>query len=496
MSRINTNVQSLIARRVLNINNASLNQSLERLSTGLRINSGRDDPAGLIASEILRSSMRAISSAIDNARRADTIIVVAEGGLQEISSLLLDLESLVDQSANEAGITNAEVSANQLQIDSILQSINRLADATSFGDKQLLNGNLDFTTSGININETTGATLDHIDRVQVNAVKIPSGSGSFRTVTVNVVTASQIALVSAVGAGTNSSGVLNGTTNATTTLQIRGNLGSEILSFASGATMAQIATAINSSSQLTGVSATASAATGGAASLVLQSTTFGKDEFVSVKVLENLTAFTSQAQDTTDFGVNGTITINGSNAIVNGLDTAVRSGSLSVDLTLSSSFGGTAGGSTTFEITGGGAVFSISPTAGLAGMESIGIGEVSTAKLGNSGVGFLATLGSGLANDLANKNFTTAQRVVRASINQVASLRGRLGGFQKDTLATAINSLQVAFENITAAESSIRDADFAVETSRLTRAQILVQSSTVVLRLANAQPQNVLALLA
>ena len=259
--------------------------------------------------------------------------------------------------------------------------------------------------------------------------------------------------------------------------------------------MAQIATAVNASSQLTGVSATASAATGGAASLVLQSTTFGKDEFVSVKVLENLTAFTSQAQDTTDFGVNGTITINGSNAIVNGLDTAVRSGSLSVDLTLSSSFGGTAGGSTTFEITGGGAVFSISPTAGLAGMESIGIGEVSSAKLGNSGVGFLATLGSGLANDLANKNFTTAQRVVRASINQLASLRGRLGGFQKDTLATAINSLQVAFENITAAESTIRDADFAVETSNLTRAQILVQSSTVVLRLANAQPQNVLALL-
>jgi flagellin len=151
MSRINTNVQSLIARRTVGINNDSLNQALERLSTGLRINSGQDDPAGLIASETLRSSIRAISTAIDNANRADTIVAVAEGGLQEVSSLLLELEALVDQTANEAGLTSQEVSANQLQIDAILQSIDRLAEATSFGDKKLLNGNLAFTTSGINI---------------------------------------------------------------------------------------------------------------------------------------------------------------------------------------------------------------------------------------------------------------------------------------------------------------------------------------------------------
>ena len=80
MSRINTNVESLVARRAIGINNASLNQALERLSSGLRINSGKDDPAGLIASETLRSGIRAISTAIDNANRADTIVSVAEGG--------------------------------------------------------------------------------------------------------------------------------------------------------------------------------------------------------------------------------------------------------------------------------------------------------------------------------------------------------------------------------------------------------------------------------
>jgi flagellin len=100
-----------------------------------------------------------------------------------------------------------------------------------------------------------------------------------------------------------------------------------------------------------------------------------------------------------------------------------------------------------------------------------------------------------LTNDLASKHFSTAQRIVRAAINQIGSLRGRLGAFQKDTLQSTINSLQVARENVTAAESAIRDADFAVETSNLTRAQILVSSSTTVLRLANTQPQAALSLL-
>jgi flagellin len=484
MTRINTNVQSLIARRALAINNTSLTQALERLSTGLRINSGKDDPAGLIASETLRSSMRAITTAVNNATRADTIVAVAEGGLEEVSALLLDLENLIDQTANEAGVTDAELDANQVQIDSILQSINRLAEATAFGDKKLLNGSLDFNTAGVSVSE--------LDRVQINAAKVPNDAS--RAVAINVVAPSELALISAVGAG--AGGALDGTT----TLQIRGQYGSEILSFASGTAMTDIATAIQASSQLTGVSATMS---GGG--LVLQSTEYGSDPFISVSVLDNLNAFSSidaigvttgaLAETTDDSGADGTVTINGANAVVRGLDASVRSGSLSVDLTLTSTFGGTAGNSTSFDITGGGATFSISPTVGLSGMETLGISEVSTAKLGNTGIGFLATLGTGLANDLTSGNFAGSQRIVRAAIGQVASLRGRLGGFQKDTLATTINSLRVAAENVTAAESAIRDADFAVETSNLTRAQILVNSATAVLQLANAQPQNVLALL-
>src|ERR1700755_1845226 len=100
MSRINTNVSSLIAQRVLSRNNASLNTSLQRLSTGLKINSGADDPAGLIASENLKAEQAGITTAIDNSNRASNIIGTAEGGLSEVSSLLTQLQSLVGQSAN------------------------------------------------------------------------------------------------------------------------------------------------------------------------------------------------------------------------------------------------------------------------------------------------------------------------------------------------------------------------------------------------------------
>jgi len=143
MSRINTNVTSLIAQRVLGQNTNSLATSLERLSTGLRINRGADGPAALIASQNLRAEKSAISAAVSNAERADQVINIAEGGLDEVSSLLTELQGLITTSANSAGLSSEEKDANQLQIDSILQTIDRLASSTSFQGTKLLNGNFD-----------------------------------------------------------------------------------------------------------------------------------------------------------------------------------------------------------------------------------------------------------------------------------------------------------------------------------------------------------------
>ena len=132
MSIINTNVSSLIAQTALAENNSELSTSLERLSTGLRINTGADDPAGLIASQALQQEQTGIQTAINNASLAGNVIGTAEGGLNEVSSLLTQLQGLVGQAANSGGLSADQVSADQLQVDSILSTVNRIAESTTF----------------------------------------------------------------------------------------------------------------------------------------------------------------------------------------------------------------------------------------------------------------------------------------------------------------------------------------------------------------------------
>ena len=113
-----------------------MTQTLERLSTGVSIPWIRQ-PAGLIASESLRAEKAAINAAIGNAERAEQMVNIAEGGLQEINNLLVELQSLVGQSANEAGLSSDERAANQQQIDSILSTIDSIANSTEFNGQKL-----------------------------------------------------------------------------------------------------------------------------------------------------------------------------------------------------------------------------------------------------------------------------------------------------------------------------------------------------------------------
>lgn len=470
MSRINTNIPSLVAQRVFTAQNTDLNRSLTRLSTGLRINTGQDDPAGLIASESLRAEKAAIGAALTNVSRASNVVSTAEGGLGEINKLLIELEDLVDRSANRDGISSDERDANQLQVDAIIESINRIANSTEFQGKKLLSGNLDYQTSGI--------SSANFSDVTVNAARVPN-SGT-RSVIVEVTQSAQLAQLS-YGASATGTG--------TTTLEIQGVNGSETLSFASGTAIADVATAVNQSAELTGVSASI---TGG--NLVFSSTGYGSDQFVSVEAIQGTFTVTGGDNPTYDSGVDATVLINGALANTTGLNAKLQTTTLAVELELSSTFGTTLG-TDTFDVTGGGALFQISPTVELSGQANLGVRAVNASSLGGNQDGFLASLGSGQTNALVNDNFAAAQRIIRQSQTQIAELRGRLGAFQKNTLETAANALNVTYENTTAAESSIRDTDFAAETSNLTRAQILVQAATNTLRLANAQPQSILALL-
>src|SRR5476651_2021195 len=113
MSRINTNINSLQAIHTLQRNQGALSNSLQRLSTGLRINAGKDDPAGLIASEQLRSEINGINQAIDNSQRAGNVVNTAEGALGEVSALLLEVQSLTNQAANTGALSPDEIKANQ-----------------------------------------------------------------------------------------------------------------------------------------------------------------------------------------------------------------------------------------------------------------------------------------------------------------------------------------------------------------------------------------------
>ena len=492
MSQINTNVPSMLAQRVLNMQNKALVVSLERLSTGLRINRGKDDPAGLIASENLRADKRAISSAISNAERAEQVINVAEGGLQEIANLLLELQSLVSASANEAGLSQEEKDANQLQIDSILQTIDRLANDTSFQGTKLLNGTFEYTTAGI-----AAALVD----VTINSARLPDDATL--DVNVTVLTSGQTAEVF-LSTGTAYTTV--GGNQGSITLEITGNDGVQQFTFASGTSQANIISAINFFKDAVGVSAAQSAAD--TARIEFSSTEFGSIQFVRIKEIDGPTEdyiFASAAETTAvgdykDLGRDAIVTINGQQATANGVEARVVTGGFDIFVAIDGNLAGPTGintddGTTSFTITGGGANFNLSPNVNLSGKVSLGIETVTTGNLGKAGTGFLSTLKAGGDNNVVNGNLATAQQVIDEAIKQVSTLRGRLGAFQKNTVGATINSLGIALENTAAAESSIRDTDFAAETAALTRAQILAQAATQALAIANAQPTAVLALL-
>ena len=528
MTRINTNVPSLIAQRVLGQNNLALNTSLERLSTGLRINRGKDDPAGLIASQNLRAEIASTGAAISNAERADQVVNIAEGGLNELSGLLEELQGLVTATANTAGLSREEKDANQLQIDSILQTIDRVAAATSFQGQRLLNGGFDYTTSSV---------AGEVAKFQVNGAKLEF-NGKL-DVDVLVTQSAQVGgflLSFGAASGIDLGGAGDGGADQQFVIEIAGALGSRELSFASGTSTADIAATINSFTDVTGVKATASGADGG---VRLETTKFGSDQFVSVKVVDDggiagsdgiyqldpgdadaydsataAVTFANAGNPLTDEGQDIRATINGIVATTKGTTARINTDFLDVEIDLDYDSGSSnpnaavLGVVNAFTITGGGADFQLAGQVDIAGKVSLGISNVAARALGRSNVSvldgagsqvnktyLLSDLTSGKDLNVVDGNLGAAQEVVDRAIREISSLRGRLGAFQTNTVGATIRSLGISLENTTSAESVIRDADFASETASLTRSQILAASAQNTLQLANSQPQGALQLL-
>jgi flagellin len=474
MASINTNVPSLIAQRALSQSQSSLSTALERLSTGLRINTGEDDPAGLIASEGLKSEIAGINQGISNSQQASNVISTAEGALSEVSSLLLTIKGLVVESANSGALSPDELAANQLQIDSAVQSITRISNTTTFAGLPLINGSLGYVTSGVDTSKIDALTVSQADL----------GSNASIPINVDVLTSARTAALEYTASSVPQS----------VTLQVSGNVGTQTLSFTSGTSASAIAYAVNSISDSTGVTANLTKAGSAASGITFGSTGYGSASFVSVTAQTGTfnTVDSSGNAKTRSIGQDAVATINGALTTGAGLDLKVNTNSLNLDLTLDKSMGI---GETSFSITGGGALFQLGPQVDSGQQVSIGIQSVAASQLGNSTVGFLNDIATGGDATVVGGKSANASQIVEQAITQVADLSGRLGAFAADTLNTNVDSLNVALENVTSSESNIADANFAAETANLTRAQILTQAGTSVLATANSTPQQVLTLL-
>lgn len=481
MSRINSNVPSLVAQRHLGVSQESLRLSLERLASGLKINRGADDPAGLIVSERLRSEIAVVGQAVDNSMRAINVIATTEGALSGVQTLLTDIQSLIVEAANSGAFSDEEIEANQLQIDNAIESITRIANTTTFAGRKLLNGELDYVTSGITMTELADVTV----------LGAKFGSQPFIGVSIQVATSAQTAQLAFSGPQLGASGV---------TVDVRGTEGVVTLTFPASATTVQMVDAVNAQVDATGVTAVVSG-TGGSAGMLFRSEDYGSSSFVSVEKIGTSGTFDlADREGTTNSrttGQDALATVNGISATADGLNIKFSSSLLKLDVTLAEAFGnGSTGlGTSSFAITEGGALFQLGPQVNINQQENIGVKSMQANKLGNSNVGYLVELKSGQPNALKTGNFQTASKIVQATITQVAVLRGRLGAFERNTLQSNIAQLQITTENLVASQSIIRDTDFAKETSELTRAQILVQAGNSILAIANAQSQNVLTLL-
>ncbi|QDS98325.1 flagellin [Adhaeretor mobilis] len=355
----------------------------------------------------------------------------------------------------------------------------------------------DGTTLAISVDDDTAVDLADLaaeietqlnatdDDVQFTATLTDTtGDGQFDT---TVDTDPTLVNVGATTAGVDSGG---GIANAVV-LELSGSNGSEVLSFGANTSIDDLVQGINLVSDATGVTATANGTT-----LELTSSTYGSESLVDINILSEGTGTTAAGTFTTAIadgeraeGSDIVATINGVEATGKGNELSINTASLDLQATLTADFTGTA----SFTIDDGGALFQLGPDVVSNQQARLGIGSVNTARLGGAS-GKLFQLGTGGSAELST-DANTAAKIVEEAIDQVTGLRGRLGAFQRTTLETNKNALNDTLVNLTEAESSIRDADFAAESAALTRSQILVQSGTTVLSIANQNPQNVLALL-
>jgi flagellin len=460
---INMNIASLNAQRNLNQSQSALQTSLQRLSSGLRINSAKDDAAGLAISERFTSQIRGLNQASRNANDAISLSQTAEGALGEITNNLQRIRELSVQSANATN-GGTDRAALQNEVSQLVSEIDRVASQTSFNGVKLLDGT--FTSQSFQVGANAGETIS-ISSIS-SARTTDLGASYSASVTGGVTTAALLAgdiSINGVGISAAVAGSGNGQTTdsafaisqainasqntVTATANATSVTGSGIANGAIAANAFQI-NGVNVGAVADGGSA-AGQATNVAAAINLVSAASG----VTAAVSGGQVALT--AADGRNIVIGGTVTNTGLTAATN------RS---TVSLSTTASAGVTIAGSGVAK-----AGFTAATTA--SSLTGTAISAVSVATLAGA---------------------NTAITSVDAALATVNSARATLGAYQNRFTSTIANIATTA-ENLTASRSRIQDADFAAESAQLTRGQILQQAGVAMLAQANALPNNVLSLL-
>ncbi len=440
---INTNLFSLNAQRNLNTTQGQLQTSLERLSSGLRINSASDDAAGLAIAERFTSQIRGLNQAIRNSNDGISFSQTAEGALSTATDALQRVRELAVQSANDTNSSTDRQALNN-EVSQLIAEVNRIANSTQFNGQNILDGTSSTLVFQVGANQNQTIGVDGVDARGSTLGANVSVSGSTDQTAVNALVAAD-------------------------TLTVQG-VAVDLSGLSAGATTTQVANQINNVTAQTGVQAqlnttvaTAALVNAGAA------TTLNGVSFTlagDAGDIDTINGFTAQTGVTAS-GADGAIVLtnsNGANIEIGGTGLGAAQ-TVQAGITLSADVGSTILVANGFAVESGNAL-------GAAGADQTANG----------------------INVLTQAASNSALLTVDAALQQINTLRSELGSVQTRFEST-ISNLQITVENLTAARSRIQDADFAAETANLTRSQILQQAGLAIVAQANSLPQNVLSLL-
>jgi len=498
MSGINTNINSLTAQRNLMQSQSSLATSMQRLSSGLRINSAKDDAAGLNISERMTSQIRGVAQAARNANDGISLAQTAEGALGAAGTILQRVRELAVQSANATNSASDRAALNA-EVGQLTSELDRIAKTTQFNGQNLLDGSFGSATFqvGANANQTITATTANFST---------SKYGNNRIGSVVSATAGGVGdLVTGSTAGANASTAITGaaSTIAANSIVINGALGTSTVTVTAGDSAKTVAANINAKTGTTGVSASARTQ--------IDATTLTASTSYSLSVIsDNSTAavvsFTVGSGGNTADGLAGAISAFNDKSSVTGVTAKLNSAGTGITLsnesgndikiTTSATSGAITVQAQTLAANTAASVY-VTGAVTLDSDKTFGISNTASA----AGVGYFTAASSGsqlqAASTLDVSTVDAATRTLTTVDSALSAVNGQRASFGalQSRLDTTIANLATTGENLSASRSRIQDADFAAETANLSRAQILQQAGTAMVAQANQLPQGVLALL-